>query len=110
MQRTFTARVALETVVINPLTVLIISPCLPQSSCHLSSATALLTQTTTGREGKRTETASKEKTSEAKRKRRRLPECLKTQSGKYLAPKLISLFDHRQREGEEGKTERFDLK
>lgn len=33
------------------------------------------------------------------RKRRRLPECLKTRSGKYLAPKLISLFDqgHRAR-------------
>lgn len=35
-----------------------------------------------------------------------ISKCLKTLSGKYLAPKLISLFDHRQSErGEERERE-----
>lgn len=48
---------------------------------------------------------------ETERKRRRLPKCLKTLSGKYLAPKHISLFDQRPKErGENKERERFELK
>lgn len=53
---------------------------------------------------------AREAETERERKRWGLPECLKTPSGKYLAPKLISLFDQRHTQAEKEKRERFELK